>query len=234
ARVVRAHARVDRRDSEGRIRGSVSMFVERPDRVRFDAMTQFGPAAILTSDGERFALMDLQKNRYFVGPTCPANIERLLGIRFSGEEVTRFLLGETPTIDAVEQSMRCEDGRYVVTLQAADGRRQELVLEVREADLEAPPESQQLRLVRSEVFGPEGQTEWRVTFGDYRFVADPLDETEPRRGVVMPYTLRFEDPLRGTDTLVRFERIELNVEVPEGAFQQQPRPGLAVEEVHCD
>ncbi len=29
------------------------MFVERPDRVRFDAVTQFGPALSLTSDGDR-------------------------------------------------------------------------------------------------------------------------------------------------------------------------------------
>ena len=234
ARVLRAEARVDRRDSEGRIRGTVLMFVERPERVRFDAMTQFGPAAVLTSDGERFALMDLRENRYFVGPTCPANIERLLGIRFGGEEVTRFLLGETPTIDAAERTMRCENGAYVITLVATDGTRQELALQVRGSDLEAQPEDQQLRLIRSEVFGPDGQTVWRVTFDNYQFVADPGDESTPQRGVMMPYSLRFEDPLRGTDTLVRFERIDLNVEVPEGAFQQEPRPGLSVEEVTCE
>lgn len=234
ARVLRAEARVDRRGSEGRIHGTVLMFLERPDRVRFDAMTQFGPAAVLTSDGERFALMDLRENRYFVGPTCPANIERLLGIRFGGEEVTRFLLGESPRIEATSQEMRCENGAYVVTLHAADGRRQELALEVRSQDVDAQPEAQQLRLMRSEVFAPSGQTEWRVTFDDYRFVADPTDTSEPRRGVMMPYTLRFEDPARNTDTLVRFERIDLNVQVPEGAFQQEPRPGLRIEEVSCD
>lgn len=234
ARVMRAEARVDRRDSEGRIRGTVLMFLERPDRVRFDAMTQFGPAAVLTSDGDRFALMDLRENRYFVGPTCPANIERLLGIRFGGEEVTRFLLGETPTIEAQERSMRCDGGAYVITLEGTDGKRQELELQIRAGDVDAQPEDQQLRLVRSEVFSQDGQTEWRVTFDDYQFVADPADESASQRGVMMPHTLRFEDPRRGTDTLVRFERIDLNVEVPEGAFQQSPRPGLAVEEVTCD
>ncbi len=234
ARVIRAEARVDRRDAEGRIRGTVLMFVERPDHVRFDAMTQFGPAAILTSDGERFALMDLRENRYFVGPTCPANIERLLGIRFGGEEVTRFLLGETPRIEAESQDLRCENGAYIVTLHAADGRRQELALQVRSADLGAPPEAQQLRLIRSEVFAPDGTTEWRVTYGDYAFVEDPTDDSTPRRGVMLPFTLRFEDPRRGTDTLLRFSDIDLNVEPPEGAFQQEPRPGLTVEEVSCD
>lgn len=233
AHVLRAEARVDRRDAEGRIRGTVLMFIDRPDRVRFDAMTQLGPAAILTSDGERFALTDLRDNRYLVGPTCPENIERLLGIRFGGEEVTRFLLGETPTLVAERRDMVCRGGTYLVTLHAAGGRRQELELAVRSLDVDAPPEEQQLRLIRSEVFGPAGETEWRVTYEDYRFVPDPEDEATPQRGLVMPYTLRFEDPGRGTDTLVRFSRIDLNVEVPEGAFEQAPRPGLVVEHVGC-
>lgn len=233
ARVLRAEARVDRRGGEeGRIRGTVRMFVERPEGVRFDAMTQFGPAAVLTSDGERFALMDLRENRFFVGPTCPANIERLLGIRLSGADVTRLLLGESPRIEHDDTSMRCEDGGYVVTLEAADGRRQELVLEVRPGDLEAPPDEQRMRIRRSEVFGPDGRTEWRVTYDDYRFIADPTDERG--RGVAMPFTVRFEDPSAGVDTLVRFEQIDLNVEVPPGVFEQRPRAGLAVEDVTCD
>jgi hypothetical protein len=232
ARVLRAEARVDRRDSEGRIRGTVMMFIERPDRVRFDAMTQFGAAAVLTSDGERFALTDLRENRYFEGPTCPANIERLLGIRFGGEEVTRLLLGETPQIEATDRAIRCENGGYVVTLTGADGTVQELVLEVREQDLNAAPEEQRMRLRQTEVRTRGGDIEWRVTYDDYRFIEDPQGTEE--RGLVMPFRVRFEDPRRGVDTLVRFERIDLNVEVPQDAFVQEPRPGLNVEEVACD
>lgn len=236
ARVLRAAARVDQRGADGRIRGTVLMFIERPDRVRFDVMTQIvGPAAILTSDGERFALTDLRDNRFFIGPTCPANIERLLGLRFGGDEVTRLLLGEAPRIAYEDASMVCEDGTYRVTLRAADGRRQELDFEVREGDLpSAPPAEQRLRLKRSEVFAPDGSTEWRVTYDDYRFVEDPRDDATPRRGVVMPFSVRFEDPRRGQDTSVRFDRVELNVEVPPEVFEQRPRPGLTVEEVHCE
>ena len=233
ARVLRAEARVDRRGGEqGRIRGTVLMFVERPERVRFDAMTQFGPAAVLTSDGEAFALMDLRENRFFVGPTCPSNIERLLGIRFGGAEVTRLLLGETPQIEHEDASMRCDDGAYIVTLEGAGGVRQELVLEVRPGDERARPEAQRFRLRRSEVFNPDGSTAWRVTYDDYRFVEDPTDDEG--RGVAMPFTVRFVDPRHGVDTEVRFEDIDLNVEVPPDTFVQEPRPGLAVEEVTCD
>jgi len=232
-RVLRAAARVDRRDAEGRIRGTVLMYIDRPNRVRFDAQTQFGPAAILTSDGDEFALTDLQSNRFLFGPTCPSNIERMLGLRFASTEVTRLLLGESPRIEAADRTMRCEDGRYLVTLTAEDGRRQELELEVREADLLRPPEEQRLRLRRSEVFAPDGSMMWRVTYDDYRFILDPNDDASPPRGVVMPFDVRFEDPRTGADTRVRFNDVELNVEVPPGVFQQTPRPGLTQEQVSC-
>ena len=60
---LQAEARVDQRGREGRVKGSVLMFVERPARVRLDVMTQFGPIAIFTSDGEEFAFSDLREKR---------------------------------------------------------------------------------------------------------------------------------------------------------------------------
>lgn len=228
-RVIRADARVDRRDSEGRIRGSVLMFLELPDRVRFDAMTQVGPAAVLTSDGSTFALTDLRENRFFVGPTCPSNIERLLGIPLAGEDVALLLTGQTPRLDGERSEMGCEGGAYRVTLHGEGGRTQRLALEVRESDRELPPEEQRMRLRESAVYGPDGSLEWRVTWDDYRAVADAAGAS-----VEMPFRIQFEMPSRGIDTLVRFESIDLNVEVPADAFVQSPRPGLPVETVQCE
>ena len=230
-RAIRAEARVEQWGRDGRIRGTVLMFAERPESVRFDAMTQMGPASILTSDGAEFALTDLRENRYLTGPTCPENIARLLGIPMSGEQVTLFLLGSTPQIDATEESIECTgDGTYLITLRGG-GERQEIELAVRDADMEAAPEQQHLRLVRSELFDGEG-TVWRATFDDWRVVADP-DSTEGM-GIAMPYEIRFEHPRENADTTVKFEQIDLNVEVPDDAFQQEPRPGLPVEHVPCD
>lgn len=227
ARVIRAEARVDRRDSEGRIRGTVLMFLERPDRVRFDAMTQLGPAAILTSDGATFALTDLREERFYVGPTCATNIERLLGLPLEGREVTQLLLGDTPRIEASGEEIACTGGAYRVTLRGEGGRTQTLELEVDQQDLALPPDRQRTRLRRSEVHGPDGALEWRVEWSEYRAVSGG-GET-----VVLPFRIHFEHPSRGIDTLVRFESIDLNVEVPADAFVQEPRPGLPVEAVEC-
>lgn len=227
--VVRAEARVDRRDAEGRIRGTVLMMLQLPDRVRFDAMTQLGPAAILTSDGTTFALTDLREEKFFVGPTCPANIERLLGIPLSGDDVALLLTGRSPRIDAERSEIACDGGVYRVTLHGADGRTQHLALAVSEEDVAAAPEQQRMRLLESRVHAPDGSLEWRVTWDDHRAVADPRGGG----GVTMPYRVRFEHPSRGIDTLVRFESIDLNARVPDDAFVQTPRPGLEVETVEC-
>lgn len=228
ARVIRAEARVDRRDAEGRIRGTVLMFLERPDRVRFDAMTQLGPAAILTSDGSTFALTDLREERFLVGPTCASNIERLLGLPLEGREVTQILLGDSPRIAASGEELACEGGAYRITLRGEGGRTQTLELEVQQEDLSLPPERQRMRLRKSEVHGPDGSLEWRVTWGDHQTVTGPGGEA-----LTLPFRIHFEHPSRGIDTLVRFQRIDLNVEVPADAFVQQPRPGLPVETVEC-
>jgi outer membrane lipoprotein-sorting protein len=233
ARAMRAEARVDRRDETGRIRGTVLMLLERPDHVRFDAMTQFGPAAVLTSDGHEFALVDLRENRFFVGPSCADNIERLLGLPLDGADVARFLFGETPLLDAPDESVVCDGGHYVVTRRAADGRSQILTLDVRQADVDSPTTEQRLRLRSSEVRGADGALEWRVRYDDHRVIEDPNDTVTPHRGVAMPFTIHFELPAHGIDTLVRFSSIELNPSIPADAFHQEPRDGLSIEPVEC-
>ena len=235
AHSIRAEARVEQWGEDGRIRGTVMMFVKRPESVRFDAMTQFGPAVILTSDGERFALTDLRENRYLEGPACPENIARLLGIPMSGEDVTLFLLGDSPRLDADQREIRCTgDGTYLITLTADDGRKQEIELKVRDWDVEhdAPPSQQRLRMIRSEMFNPDGTTEWRATYDDWTVIVDP-ESGEQEMGVALPMKVRFEHPAQNADTTVRFQEIDLNVTVPPNAFSQSPRPGIPAEEVSC-
>ena len=228
---LRAEARVEQWGSAGRIRGTVMMFIERPDRVRFDAMTQFGPAAILTSDGDNFALTDMRENRFFSGPACSSNIARLLGIPLSGAEVLNLLVGDTPRLESVNEGIRCDrEGHYVVTRTADDGASQELAFSITEQTRSLAPEDQELRLVRSEVFSAEGQTVWRATWADYREVADPQAPGTP---IVLPFRVRFEHLELEADTEVRFQSISPNLAIPEGAFHQDPRPGLPAEHLAC-
>ncbi|MEM9068122.1 MAG: hypothetical protein AAGE52_06430 [Myxococcota bacterium] len=229
---LRAEARVDQRGAQGRIRGTVLLLLQRPDRVRFDALTQFGPAAILTSDGTIFQLLDQREDRFLQGPTCPANIARLLGIAMSGDEVARFLVGDTPRLEAERASMTYDEG-YRIELHHEDGRRQLIVFGVREGDEEEPPARQHLRLRKSVMYHPDGRVDWRATYDEYRVVRDPNDEEG--RGVAFPFSVRFEDPDLEADTLLRMKEVEVLAEPPDsGVFRQSPPPGMRAEEILCN
>jgi hypothetical protein len=226
---MRGEARVDQRGDEGRIKGTVLMFVVRPARVRFDAMTQFGPAAILTSDGDRFAYSDLRKSRFLFGETCPYNIARLLNVPMTVEQTTELLLGGTPVLPNARAAIGWHpDGYYHVRVRGADGRRQELDYAVGERDRDKPPSRQELQLLRSEQFDAKGRTVWRVSYEDYR------DVVRGTYKVAMPFKVRVEQPSAGRDTQIRFKEIALDPSVPASAFQQQPRAGMEIEEASCE
>jgi hypothetical protein len=221
-----ATARADRRGGpEGRLRGRITLVVQRPDHVRFEVMTQLGPVATLTSDGTRFALADQRDGRFLTGPSCPENIERLTGLRLDARDATSVLLGSAPRIDAVRQEIVVdrETGHYVVTLHAQDSVTETLELGIREVDERAPPMQQRLRLVRAEVHERDGTLRWRATYGDFRVID----------GVAVPLTVRFEDEVHRTDTLLKLDDVILDHEPPPDAFVQEPVPGLRVEEVGC-
>ncbi len=222
-RSLKAEARVTQWGSNGRIRGTVLMFLERPNRVRFDVMTQVGPAAVLTSDGESFQLSDLREGTFLHGPTCPANIARLLGISVDAEDVLRLLTGDTPMIEAADRAMECRDGRYVVTLVGLDGATQEIAFSVDDADLDKPPEAQRLTLRRSIERAPDGAKRWEATYDDYIDV----------EGQSFPTNVRFVDEVSGADTTIRVKSLSLNPVVPEGAFKQAPNPGMSIEFASC-
>lgn len=222
-RSLKAEARVTQWGDRGRIRGNVLMFLEQPNRVRFDVMTQLGPTAVLTSDGESFQLSDLREGTFLHGPTCPANIAQLLGVSIGAREVLGLLTGDTPTLDAIQQSMECRDGLYVVSLVGADGSTQEVAFSVDEADREKPPEEQRLALRRSIERGPDGAKRWEATYDDYVDVD----------GQAFPTNVRFIDSVNDAETSVRVKSISLNPEVPEGTFHQEPAPGMSIELASC-
>lgn len=229
-RAVRGEARVDRRSSEdGRVRGTVLLYHERPDRVRFDVMTQLGPAAVMTSDGEDFQLLDLQNSRFVSGPATPDNVHRLVGVSLPGSDIARLLLGDSPRLPG-EPTLRCTSEGYLIEI-SHRGLRQEMLFTVRDGDEGVPPDAQHLRLIRSELFAntPEDrETLWRVTFEDHEVVLDP-DDPEGR-GVALPFVVHFEDPRRGSDTLIRFKsRTIVTDPAPPGAFEQEAPAGVTLE-----
>ncbi len=222
---LRGEAKVDQRGPEGRVRGKVMMFLERPSRVRFDAVTQFGPALVLTSDGAALALSDFKEDRYFQGPACARNVARMIGVALSAEDVVSVLFGDAPKLEAAQPAIQCSQAGGYRIEQRANGERQQLDFAVHEDDFDKAPSEQRLRLVRAEHFDRQNKAIWRVEYDDYRAV---------QGGVMLPFRVHVADLQRGADAILRFEDIHVNVKVPEGAFSQTPRPGLRIEDVTCE
>jgi hypothetical protein len=224
----RAEARIDQREGARRIRGTVLMIVERPDRVRIDAMTRLGAAATLTSDGARFALLDMRESRFFVGDACPGNVARGLGIAIAPAELVRFLIGDTPHFHAHEATIETVRGGYRVVLRADDGRRQVVELALSSTDVEASPDAQRPRLASSTLYDARGKRLLRVTFGAHRPVR--VGDVE----VVLPHEIRLEEAGQGSDIQLRYKSIEPIGEAPPGAFEQPIPSGLRAERLSCD
>lgn len=228
---LQAEARVEQRGSEGRIRGTVLLMVVSPASVRFDVLTQFGPAATLTSDGETFELLDQREGTFLEGPACPSNIARFLGVALAPADVTRLLLGDAPVFESATKEIEVIRGGYVVTIYGEDSV-QEVEIHIRRGDEDAPPEAQYLRLARTEIFDAEGRSRVRAVFEDHRVVPDPEDEAG--RGVAIPFRVRFDDFVHDTTTTVRMKEVELDVEVPEDAFTQARPAGMPYAYAPCE
>lgn len=237
---LRAEARVEQWGKRGRVRGTVRLMVSRPSRVRFDALTQFGPMLTLTSDGEVFALHDLEQKRFLTGPTCPKNIEALVGVPVSGEEIARLLLadvfapppagaGETAAAGALAAPPECTgEGFLRVGAPMASGT-MTYDFEVPKKDGALALADQRTRLVRVTAADPSGRVRWRAKLGDHRAVS-ARDGTRAE----FPFEVDVEEPGSGARTRFRFQSVELGVSLPGDAFVQSPPPGMLAETASCE
>lgn len=220
-RSLRADTRVDQTDPNGRIKGRVMMFIERPNRVRFDAMTSFGPLAVLTSDGDAFALTEMKDKRFTHGESCPENIARMLGVELSAAEVVGLLLGEIPSFAdaAPAEPVGCaKDGGLRVRQQT--GQAGQVLIATFQ------PEDDGGRLAGLALLEADGTPLWSVQYDGYERVGDGRQS--------LPSTVRLHDQRRDSHLVIRFKSREVNVKVPDGVFTQKPRPGLLQQEVACD
>ena len=227
---ISAEARVDQRGEAGRIRGTVLMFARQSGEVRFDVMTQFGPVMVLTSDGQTFALADMREHRFLTGPTCAANIARLLRLPLSAKQAAQVLLGRAPQIPVQSQSFTWDDeGFYRVIQTATDGYKQELHLTIDPRDEQAPLDAQRVRLLAVRALSPSGSLLWEAKYSKHAYVRSAGGQQ-----FELPFEVRVLQPSSQTDTLIKFKDIRPNPEIPEGVFTQAVPAGMTMEEAPCD
>lgn len=76
-----AEARVSYFGPEGRLRGSVTLLVARPDRLRYELMGPHGgPLMAVATDGQQVQVVDFRESRFVQGPATASNLDRLLDL----------------------------------------------------------------------------------------------------------------------------------------------------------
>lgn len=228
-RALRAEARLEQRSGGKRIRGTILMMIERPKKVRFDALTRLGAVATLTSDGEAFALVDLREERFFFGEACPENIARGIGIRLEPSELVALLLGDLPELDGAVTDFDVIRGGYRIALPDRDGGRVEIDLALLKDELSLPPSAQRVHLKAMRFYSSEGVLKRSIRFGSHRTL-----RTIEGDEALIPREIEFVDREERSDLLFRYQSIEPLEAAPEGAFEQRRPSSLRPEILPCE
>ena len=193
-----------------RIKGRQMMAADSDGRLRIDVLTPFGqPLSTLVSDGARIILYSMRERRVLIGPATPENLNRLIPIQLSPEELSKLMRGVTPLIKHQDASVswQSDRGRYVLTVTAGSVRQ---VVEM---------EPEHLRVTSIEKYSDE-QKIYQAKLGQYTGTGD----------AILPRRIRFEvtrDALK-VDLVVKESRV--NPTLPEAAFHLDPPRGIPIEE----
>jgi hypothetical protein len=208
-----------------RIRATVLVLVERAGRLRLEAEVSLqGTVAVLATDGQRFALLDVRKNELRRGPACPANIASLIRIPLAPAEVAAIFLGDArlPDGDAANDSVDW-DGDTGTDVLVVPGGSGQLRYHFRHRDRGAP------LLVGVTSVDDAGKPIWRVAFEEFVDV--------PSRGaaVSLPQVIHYAEGTSSYDdgVEIKFKDRTANDLISPDAFTLTPPPGTQTVEVGC-
>lgn len=232
ARIPFLHASgsADQFGRQGRVRGSVDVYVRAPDQMRVDASAFGHVVSSMVANSREFTL--LQGRQYIVGPPRACVAAQLVGIALDAPQVAAILMGGAPLLSAQVSAPRWENGAYVVDVAGANGASERLELELPDAQRALPPEQQEPR-VKKVVLRDRQGVRAEITYNSYRVV----------RGVAFPDRVRVVMPRDNLDTELRFDQVEpsytvpANPDDPEAApqdpFNRAPPEGAEVSRIEC-
>lgn len=219
---LRAQGTADHFGAQGRIRGSVYIFVQRPRNLRVDTEAFGNTLSSLISDGTSFTLTDYRSSRFFTGPAEACVAAQLLGIPLESAEVVSVMAGGPPVIDG-NPHIHWEHGHYVLDIAGAGGRTESLELEITRAEREGAQPAAQHPLPSRAVLRDARGVRAVITFEDYTVVSE----------VNFPRRVRVVMERDNVDLLVRYREIEINPDLPASAWSSSAPGGMTTVPVDC-
>jgi hypothetical protein len=244
---VQGEAKIDHFSPKGRIRGDLLLLVVVPDRVRFDIVAFGTTVYALTSDGERFQMLDVKEKQFLHGPASACNLARLTQVPVPGHALVALLRGEAPVLVHTPDAAKIawdEHGFYRIEIASKHQSSEEIHLEVRPSDRDKPWGEQRVRitdvLVRQagmDLYHADlTNHEAPKTAGprvDPDGLEPPLPPIGPTCDAELPFSIRMKVPNTDEDVTFQYKEAKWNPPIVPGAFSQQPTPGARMVYVTC-
>lgn len=210
-----------------RIRATVLMLVNRQGKLRFEAEVSLkGTVAALTTNGQSFALLDMERNEFKQGPACPQNVASLVRIPLAPMEIAAILLGDAPVGPEAKLVTHDWDGdvgaeRLVFASTDGQGTTKETRVLLRK-------HSKGWLVIGTEGLATNGsgkQGWWRVRYEEHHWAGD----------VAFPDVIRFAEPNASFDdgVEIKVKDRRVNPDIPDESFQLLPPAGAFVRNVSC-
>lgn len=246
---VQGEAKIDHFSKQGRIRGDVLLLAVKPDRVRFDIVAFGSPVYTLTSDGQRFQLLDIKEKQFLYGPASPCNLARLTQVPLPGHALVSLLQGEAPVLvhEPAGAGIAWDEcrGVYRVELRSKHEATETIGLEVHPKDFDKPWEQQRVRVTNVRVtqrgidlydaeldhHEPGGTASARV---DPDGIDPPIPPSGPTCHAELPRSIRLRVPNTGEDVVFHYKEAKWNPPLVPGAFEQKQPGGARARYVTCD
>jgi hypothetical protein len=246
---VQGTAKVDTLSPRGRIRGDVYITAVNPDRVRFDVVSPFGATIYtLTSDGERFQMLDVKEKQFLHGPASPCNLARMTQVPVPGHALVSILRGEAPVLVHPKTDASIEwnsKGFYSLAIKSKHDASEEIHLEVHPDDWERKWTEQRVRVTNVRV-AQRGIDLYQVELSNHepmktagpRVDPDGIDEPIPPIGgacdAELPTSIRMRVPNTDEDVIFQYKEGKWNPPIIGGAFTQPVPGGVRKVFVDCD
>jgi hypothetical protein len=246
---VQGEAKIDHLSKQGRVRGTLFLLAQNPDRVRFEVVSPFGPTLfLLTSDGKEFRLLDVKNKQFLTGPPKACNLARMTQVPIPGHALVSLLRGEAPVLlhDAAQAKIEWngDGGFYRLLIDSKHSAREEIHMQVHPKDFEKPWNEQRVRVTNVHI-SQMGVDLYQVDLANHtptktappRVDPDGLEPDVPPTGGVceaeIPLSIHMKVPNTEDDVIFQYKEGVWNPPVITGAFTQQEPGGITKGFVDC-
>lgn len=182
------------------------LFAEKPDRLRLETLSPFGqPLLVMATDGRQIDVLIPGEGKLYSDEVSLDRLQRLTRLPLQLTDLVHLLLYQVPVIGHEHHSVApAADGETLLTLYAAEGRRQELRFD------------RLLRLVAAAYYRDD---ELLLKVDYDRFTG----ESRP-----FPMTASLAMPAANTAATVAFSEVRTNVAIPAERFRLTPPRGVEI------